>query len=187
MPSCRSSHAFTLVEVVGALAAFTIAFLAGSAAFARLLQQQTVNYHRSLGAAAAMLLTDWHCDAGDGDDFLANTAYAPADVVGSPPIRPLQRLAGPGQARFRGSDWSAGDSVCVFLDQAKDGPDEALDLRLYRGLIVTVSRPGQPEADSRMRWRQLTFWYGDRQAVRDGKRVSLEYVGRYLVPDQWGP
>jgi len=183
-----SRRAFTLVEVIGALAAFTIAFLSGSAAFARLLQQQTVNYHRSLGAAAAMLLTDWHADANDTDDFLTNTAYEPADPIATPPARPLQRLSGPGLAQFKGGDWQpATDRICVFLDRVQDGPDPVIDLKLYRGLIVTVSPPGTGESDSRIRWRQLTFWYGDRAAVRDGKQVSLDFVGRYLVPDTWSP
>jgi prepilin-type N-terminal cleavage/methylation domain-containing protein len=45
---------FTLIEVIGAVAAFTIAFLAGSAAFARLLQQQNTTYHRTLAASAVV-------------------------------------------------------------------------------------------------------------------------------------
>jgi hypothetical protein len=160
------------------MAAFTIAFLAGSAAFARLLQQQTVNYHRSLGSAAAMLLTDWHVDANDADSFLDNVSNTAAD-----PSKPLLRLASVGgKVRFRGADYHASDEVCVFNPSA-----DSVDLKIYGSLIVTISAASNREADSHLTWRQMTMWYGSAAGVRGNKPTSLEYVGRYLVPDTWAP
>lgn len=160
------------------MAAFTIAFLAGSAAFARLLQQQTVNYHRSLGSAAAMLLTDWHVDANDADSFLDNVSNTGVD-----PLKPLQRLASVGsKVRFRGADYHASDETCVFNPSA-----DGIDLKLYGSLIVTISATSNREADSHLTWRQMTLWYGSASGVQANKPTSLEYVGRYLVPDTWAP
>jgi hypothetical protein len=171
-------RAFTLIEVVGAMAAFTIAFLAGSAAFARLLQQQTVNYHRSLGSAAAMLLTDWHVDANDADSFLDNTSDLAVN-----PSRPLLRLGAVGtKVRFRGADYHSSDAVCVFNPSADN-----VDLKIYGSLIVTVSVASSREADSHLTWRQVTLWYGSAAGVQANKPTSLEYVGRYLVPDTHTP
>jgi len=50
----RHRHGFTLIEVIGATAAFVIAFLAGTAAFTRLLQHEMANYHRGLAGIAAI-------------------------------------------------------------------------------------------------------------------------------------
>jgi len=171
-------QAFTLIEVVGAMAAFTVAFLAGSAAFARLLQQQTVNYHRSLGSAAAMLLTDWHVDASNGSSFLDNTSNTAVDST-----KPLLRLGTVGaKVRFREADYHPGDAVCVFNPSANN-----VDLKIYGSLIVTMSVPSRQEADSRLTWRQVTMWYGSATGVQANQPASLEYVGRYLVPDNHTP
>ena len=168
---------FTLVEVIGAVTAFTIAFLAGSAAFARLLQQQTVNYHRSLGSAAAMLLTDWHVDANNGNDLVTNIADGTPDpVVTSKPLYRLPSIGG--QVRFKNADYVAGDDVCVFHAAASGH-----DLRLYGSLVVTISPPSAREADSLLTWRQMTMWYGSVEGVLNNRSTSLEFVGRYLVPD----
>ena len=171
MFAASSKRGFTLIEVVGACAAFTIAFLAGSAAFARLLQQQTVNYHRTLASAAAMLLADWHVDAGSGA-FLGNTS-------------PLLDAITPGpQVKFKGADYITGDSMYVFK------PTVSLT-SVYASLIITVSpqsaqeTPNVPgEADEKMTWRQLTFWYGSPNKVQASGPCSVEYIGRYLVPDE---
>ncbi len=50
----RHKHGFTLIEVIGATAAFVIAFLAGTAAFTRLLHHEIANYHRAQAGIAAI-------------------------------------------------------------------------------------------------------------------------------------
>lgn len=59
----RPRHGFTLIEVIGATAAFVIAFLAGTAAFTRLLHHEMANYHRAL---AGELAIRWGKDAALG-------------------------------------------------------------------------------------------------------------------------
>lgn len=50
----RPRNGFTLIEVIGASAAFIIAFLAGTAAFTKLLHYEMANYHRVLAGIAAV-------------------------------------------------------------------------------------------------------------------------------------
>ncbi len=163
---------FTLIEVIGAVAAFTIAFLAGSAAFARLLQQQTTTYHRTLAASAAMLLTDWHVDKncpGTGD-FLTSTT----DI--------LDPAGSVSNVEFKGEDYSSGDAVRVFKTSVAGIDDKAL--ATYRSLIVTVSPAATPEADSTMEWRQVTFWQGRADNVLVNKPTTLHFLARFLIPDR---
>lgn len=170
--SMASARGFTLIEVVGATFAFSIAFLSGSAAFARLLQQETVSYHRTLGASAAMLLTDWHVDKGAGG-FLGHTTGV------NDPLRTI--TLGPNIV-FKGGDPDAADTYCLFNQSA-----DSVDLKLYGQLLVAVSAPGAREADSHIAWRQLTFYYASTTAVTGAKPCTLESVGRYLVPDDIQP
>jgi len=51
----RSKNGFTLIEVIGAMAAFTIAFLAGVAAFTKLYQTSVINYQRTLAGIGAIM------------------------------------------------------------------------------------------------------------------------------------
>lgn len=163
---------FTLIEVIGAVAAFTIAFLAGSAAFARLLQQQNTTYHRTLAASAAMLLTDWHVDKNSpgAGDFIASTTDI-LDPVGSV-----------SNVQFKGEDYAVGDAVRVFKPTVTGIDDQAL--ATYRSLIITVSPASSPEADSTMEWRQVTFWQGHADNVLANKPTTLHFLARFLIPDR---
>lgn len=171
----RFRRGFTLIEVIGATAAFIIAFLAGSAAFARLLQQQTTTYHRTLSAAAAMLLTDWHVDKNSpgGGDFLTSTS----DILDEP--------ASVSNVTFRGDDYAAGDEVRVFKTTGvTDVGDDAL--KTYGSLVITVSAPSATETAGsiQMQWRQVTFWQGSTEGVRSNRPTTVHFLARYLVPDQ---
>lgn len=170
----RFQRGFTLIEVIGATAAFIIAFLAGSAAFARLLQQQTTTYNRTLAAAAAMLLTDWHVDKNSpgGGDFLSSTT----DILDEP--------VSVSNVVFRGDDYTAGDEVRVFkTTSVADVGDDAL--KTYRSLVLTVSAASATETEGtiQMQWRQVTFWQGSADGVRNNRPATLYFLARYLIPD----
>lgn len=171
--STASARGFTLIEVIGAVFAFVIAFLAGSATFARLLQQQNLNYQRTLAASAAMLLVDWHADHAAGD-FEQNTVSA-ADA-------PLRAVSPAGAVDFRGGDRQASDALYAF--RATAGTAGSVDLSLYGSLVVALSQPSPQESDAHLVWRQLSFYYGSLKAVEGPGRASLDFVGRYLVPDR---
>lgn len=178
-----AAHGFTMIEVIGAVAAFVIAFLAGSAAFARLLQQQSTTYHRTLSAAAAMLLTDWHVDqACPGPNGFVD------DVVDTSPTaidltKVLIKVTATSNLEFRGDDYAAGDTVCVFKT-ANVGNIADKALLTYRPLIVTVSPASSPETDSGMRWCQLSFWHGQAENVLANKPTTMLFLTRFLVPDR---
>lgn len=168
-----SRRGFTLIEVIGAVAAFVIAFLAGSAAFARLLQQQSTSYHRTLAASAAMLLVDRHVDAitpGSGDFAAKN-----ADILDT--ISPVSNL------QFQGDDYKAGDDVYMFKTAA--GGYTADELKSYRPLVLTVSADDAPETDSAIRWRQLSVWQGNPELVAANKPATLHFLTRFLIPYQY--
>lgn len=168
-------RAFTLIEVIGATAAFIIAFLAGSAAFARLMQQQATTYNRTLAAAAAMLLTDWHADKNTPGhaDFLASTT----DILDDP--------GSVDKVEFRGDDYSTGDAVRVFKSgSVPDVADEAL--KTYGSLVITVSDAAADETEGslQIRWRQVSFWMGSVDAVRANSPTTVHFLSRYLIPDR---
>lgn len=65
MSACHNKHSrrgFTLVEVLAAVGAFTIAFLAGFAAIGTFMLRQDHNFQRTQAAAAAMFLSEWHAN-----------------------------------------------------------------------------------------------------------------------------
>jgi prepilin-type N-terminal cleavage/methylation domain-containing protein len=172
---------FTLIEVIGAVAAFTIAFLAGSAAFARLLQQQTTTYHRTLAASAAMLLTDWHVDKNSPgtDGFLVSTT----DILDAPGTDTLFDNRNLQFSNEDGSSTAAdADVVRVFKPSVSGFDDRAL--ATFRSLVITVSPPSATEADSTMTWRQVTFWQGHAENVLLKKPTTLHFLARFLIPDQ---
>lgn len=177
---------FTLIEVVGAVAAFTIAFLAGSAAFARLLQQQNTSYQRTLAASAAMLVADWNVDKrvkGAGAGFLNNTADLLEPPGGTPATETLKDNT---HLHFQGDDAGKDDTIRVFRKAVLGYENK--ELETYQSLVLTVSpvsldESSAPGGIALIRWRQVTFWQGRAEDVRVPRAATMHYLARYLIPD----
>jgi type II secretory pathway pseudopilin PulG len=185
-------HAFTLVEVLAAIGAFSLVFLSGTGAIAQLTRTQSTNYQRVVAGTAAMLLADWHATRATQQvpqlDFATNTSSTVPDAT-----RPLRRILAPPALRFVGGDHGAGDAIYVFNpDIVTDGSaapgTTQLDFTAYRSLILSLSPPTPtPETDSGTYFRQLSFWQGSRSDLLAGRSMTLHFVGRFLIADRCQP
>jgi prepilin-type N-terminal cleavage/methylation domain-containing protein len=144
-------NGFTLVEVVAALGAFAIAFLAGFAAIGALMIRQDINYRATVAASAATIFLKK--DGSKGFD----AAYA---------VDYLTSYAIPAGTRFRGypvSETSPSGAIYTF----KTGTINNVSLGEYRSVLVT-----NPAG-------KLMFWYGAPEEIEAARAATLDYLGSY--------
>ncbi len=200
---------FTIVEVLISVTVFILAFLSGMACIAQLLLNQNINYQHVVAGTGVMLLTDWHvrraiaeaplapAPAADTADFLTHTTSGTSPIL-------VERFSAAAPAwsniDFLGGEFVPvapnADRVFSFSATAADTMSGAtLDLSEYQSLLVTVSPAATKEADAKIAFRQVAFWYIPANdlagAIAGGYTAahpaSARFVGRYLVPDQYLP
>jgi hypothetical protein len=192
-----------MIEVMGSIALFSLVFLAGTGYLAQLLMIQGMNQQRTFAGTAAMLITDWHVDravaiAPSTRDLVATTTAAGDDLLVeqfSPRPAPWDNVTfSGGEITRSGPD---ADRMFTFagatVADARTGAN--LDLARYRDLLVTISPPSAPEADAKLSFRQVAFWYlppGALARATGGQAtaanpVVAQFLGRYLLPDCYHP
>jgi hypothetical protein len=177
-------NGFTLIEIIGSVSAFTIAFLAGTSAFAILYKHQMVSTQRSISASAAMLIMDWHArkevsDLGSG--LIANTA----DLLWKIPGR--ENVLSNECVRFVGGD--ADDDDVVFVFRSTSVPDLTdQQIKIYGNMIITVSKRSSaeiasPDGNRVVFWREMTMWSGSVQRFLNNEHSNVHFLSRYLLPE----
>lgn len=202
MYGCRNRRAFTLIEVLAAVGAFTIAFLAGFAAIGTFMLRQDMNYQRTQAAAAAQFLAEWHTNkviAAAGPprpEFCSPSGTASGATLADSPLilawaENLTNVRD--NLKFKGGDfvWTT-DKVFVFNDNCSvGGKTIAAHGFGMRNLIVTVSpvvleTAVPPETFGSIPFRQVSFWYGSRSdilALSGSAKTTVEFLGRYLIAE----
>lgn len=218
MPTTARERGFTLIEVLASITAFTIVFLAGFGGIGKLLLTQDQNYARTLAASAAMLIADWHHHAQvAATDFTKSLVDTGTGVVSSSSTDTTHLLAqipagNLGSIKWHGYDftWTGDNKPDTSKDQfyvfnatpSLSTPAISLDLNNdhtknpftdyeYEMLLVCVSPASSKEGDSHVTFRQLSFWYGPPNILKDlrtaSQTITLELVGRFLIADTYAP
>lgn len=197
----RHTHAgFTLVEVVAAMGAFTVAFLAGFAAIGTFMIRQDMNYQRTVASAAVMLIADRH--AHHSAQLSATSAAAATQsslreiCIGSSATHAYLQYVTPtmSKVRFKGGDMDKiNDKIFVFrtgaikdplmVDPVGSASPARVNLNDYQNIIVTMSVPNT-EADSGIDFTQVSLWYGYREDLINNVDTTVEFLGRFLVADR---
>lgn len=193
-----SKSGFTLIEVLAAVGAFTIAFLAGFATIGTFMIRQDMNYQRTQAAAAAQFLTEWHTNkvitaaAGSRPDFIGSASGAAASY---PLQMPWSKASNEVKTyvTYKGGDMAKGtDELFIFSDDCTLG---AKTLKNHgfgmRHLIVTVSPPiseaqSGTETFGAITFRQISFWYGSKSdilALSASAKTTIEFLGRYMIAE----
>jgi hypothetical protein len=155
LPRAQARTGFTLVEIVAALGAFSIAFLAGFAAIGALMIRQDINYRSTVAGSAAILLL--RNDSGT----TMNTTLRDAVMV---------RKSVPAGTKFRGypvadTPPAAGSDIYTFTSSTavvKNGVWSE-----YRAVLMT-------DTGSR-----ATFWYGAPEEIEADRSTTLDFLGAY--------
>lgn len=194
MSAWRTKSGFTLVEVIAAVGAFTIAFLAGFAAIGTFMIRQDMNYQRTLAASAAMFLAEWHTNK-----VISSAAPRP-DLIGTASGSALVIAWPKGSANlsnitFKGGDKnemnSSTDHLFVFNQTSiTDATGNTIDSSAFaygmRDLIVSMPAAASTEASNLPPVRQVSFWFGSRAdvlAASASSKTTVEFLGRYLIAD----
>jgi type II secretory pathway pseudopilin PulG len=187
----RNKSAFTLIEVLAAVGAFTIAFLAGFAAIGTFMIKQDAAYQRTIAATAAMLLADQHLRY--TGSLTAAQAALPASgsmtqraIAGANPL--LVAASPTATITKRGGDFVTGDKYFVFAAGTITDPtlnSAQFDLSEYQALVITTSATVADTAG--VYQTQANFWYGSRDDILSNKATTIEFLGRYLLPDMMVP
>lgn len=78
----------------------------------------------------------------------------------------------------------------ITLNLAND-PANKFTAYEYSMLLVSISPPSAKEADSKLTFRQISFWYGPPQILNDMRtsapNITLELVGRFVIADTYAP
>jgi prepilin-type N-terminal cleavage/methylation domain-containing protein len=209
--SAPARNGFTLIEVMAAVGAFTIAFLTGFAAIGTFMIKQDLNYQRTVAASAAMFLAKWHSDkvlAGTGGTrpVLVNATVANSTASGPATSHPLKMLfpqsasqlttasGGVYPITFKGGDFSRGnDALYMFNSGAtmtgagSNSINTALRYDILN-LVVSIA-PTVNESVSggnNIPLTQVSFWYGtpaDVQAASSTSLTTLQFLGRFIIAD----
>ena len=148
-------RAFTLVEVVAALGAFSIAFLAGFAAIGSLMIRQDINYRATVAGSAAMLL-------------LRNDTAPTVNTVLRDAI--MNSLTVPPLTRFRGypvTDTAPADGSPIYTFTATTTAINNGIWTEYRPILMS-------DNGSRM-----SFWYGAPEEIEANRAATLDFLGAY--------
>lgn len=179
MSTLRHNRAFTLVEIVAALGAFSIAFLAGFAAIGALMIRQDINYRSTVAASAAMLfLREGKTKAYDPTDVNFEVKFM--SVAGGYAI--------PDNTLFRGypvslpaltpgTTYPGVDSKKIYtfknglvdINGATDSAGKFVDLSEYRAVLWTKVASVN----------KLIFWYGAPEEIEAGRATTLDFLGVY--------
>lgn len=162
MSDLHHNKGFTLVEIVAALGAFSIAFLSGFAAIGALMIRQDINYRSTVAASAAMIL-----GRKNGTMLTYNSEFETAYMNAIP------AFAG---CKFRGypvvpidgitmSALGLTDSVATWTFKVGATPSFAE----YRAIIMTKHGKG------------IAFWYGAPEELEASRATTLDYLGVYKV------
>ena len=173
---------FTLIEILAAMGAFILVFLAGSAGLMRLMQTQTLNQQRTVAASAAMLLADWHASKSPhSEDDAINDIYGAGNL--------LQTVCVPAAmpaVKWRGA--TVGMQMVSYFNPSVVGPPYSLDLTAYKNIIVTVPFSSQLEVATGMYFQKVNFWYGDQASLFPANVPDTFYfLGSYHIPSQYIP
>jgi hypothetical protein len=174
----KNNLAFTLVEIVAALGAFSIAFLAGFAAIGALMIRQDINYRHTVAASMATLLLK---DSADWNKSKLN-ATTLGTLYKTEPNNGMVK-----GCKFRGYpiqinattvsiplDSSNTDVPIYYLKDKADLP-AGFDFEEYRPILVTKLKDivaSNPQA--------LAFWYGAPDVVAVDQSTTLDFLGAYI-------
>lgn len=209
----RPLAGFSFVEVLAAMMVFTLVFLTGFAGIGRLMLIQDQSYARTIASSAALLVADWHHRRQqEGGRFAISLTQVSLGVVGNPGTNDCLLTKVPNShvadIVWKGSDFSwnssnkpeASDEFYVFNRTPSIMPvgTEQIDLAHprssvceYDALLLCVSPPSARESDSKLTFRQITFWHGPPsivQGLRSGHEMNtLVLVGRYVIADTFAP
>jgi hypothetical protein len=181
----RYSHnAFTLIEIIGSVSAFTIAFLAGTSAFAILLKHQMISTQRSISAAAAMFIMDWHAKkevSAVGSGLVVNIS----DLLYAIPGRETVKLNG--NINYFGGDADDDDRIMLFKSNGIPGISEK-ELLLYDDIFITLSSRStaecaSPDGNRSINWREMTMWSGSKKRISGFEDTNVQFLSRYLIPE----
>jgi prepilin-type N-terminal cleavage/methylation domain-containing protein len=199
-----SNKGFTLIEVLAAVGAFTIAFLAGFAAIGTFMLKQDMNYQRTVAAGAAAFLSEWHANktlqstGASRPRFGDSDSPIPASFSASGSILKLAIKKGSSNLNhitFKGGDARTPsdallDDLFVFeTGSVSDGNGNTVDLSSFgydmENLIVTVSSSSAETVGSTtLPVRQVSFWYGSRSdvlSVSASSKTTVQFLGRYAI------
>jgi hypothetical protein len=208
---CVSASAFSLVEILAAIMAFTLVFLAGFAGISRLMLTQDQNYARTVAASAVMLIADWHHrKQASGSAYSTSITNSGLGVITNDTSGLLTVITNTNVANitWKGLDfaWSSAnspavtDTFAVFNRHPSAMPPGTIGFSLagptettseYDTLLVCISPPSSRESDSKLDFRQYSFWYAAAPIIsglRTGSdRNTLQLVGRYVIADTFVP
>jgi prepilin-type N-terminal cleavage/methylation domain-containing protein len=144
---------FTLVEIVAALGAFSIAFLAGFAAIGALMIRQDINYRATVAGSAAMMFLKKNDTKGYDAVYVGNYMNSYAIPTGT---------------KFRGypvADAAPSGNLFTF----KTGTVNGVELAEYRAVLMTVGGG------------KLSFWYGAPEEIEatPSRATTLDFLGGY--------
>jgi type II secretory pathway pseudopilin PulG len=182
-PSPLRLGGFTLVEVVAALGAFAIAFLAGFAAIGALMIRQDINYRATVAASAAMLLIQKATLADTAATVETEALNNAALLMTSKTYKTTGPNVKDGM-KYRGfpvsdaADIISGTTNLLtvaytfktpgFAPPPPAGFTDTADLAEYRPIIMTPI-PG----------KKMLFWYGAPEEIENDRATTLDYLGGY--------
>lgn len=204
MSAWGTKSGFTLIEVLAAVGAFTIAFLAGFAAIGTFMIKQDMNYQHTVAASTAMLLAEYHINqnnkaAGLGSDLPTNlTPLLDAVPAGNKPyITPkgggISTWTGQNLYVFKTAVVNDGLPTATSLDLTTNSPTgyDFTNLTISIPATATTATGGTSDIDHKIPWRKISLWYGSPSdvvaAVDASHKTTIEFLGSYVIPDTLNP
>lgn len=187
--SARNRSGFSLIEILVAMGAFILVFLTGSGGLMRLMMQQTNNQQSTIAASAAMMLADWHATialaALPTIKDIPTTLTTGSNIIAT--VSPCTTASIKASVKFKGSAPDSGETFYTFKSTAVwPNTTPTIDLSAYGNLCFSLT-PAAAGSTGSMKFRVITFWYGDPTSISTATVVAdtFVFVGRYLLPESY--